>query len=141
CSSDLFQYYAQNNHSLFFGFNVLNQKVSPADFVSRDTTTLSSIASEPRRGIELNAYVSHDWKITDRRNALYGVRHSSFLALGPGTIKNYEKGGDVAESTYDADASISKQYLALEPSISVVVKLNEPSSLEASYRRNSQNLH
>ena len=136
-----FQYYAQNNHSLFFGFNVLNQKVSPADFVSRDTTTLSSIASEPRRGIELNAYVSHDWKITDRLNALYGVRLSSFLALGPGTFNTYDKDGDVAESTYYEDASIVKQYLALEPRISVNFKLNEQSSLKASYNRNSQNLH
>lgn len=136
-----FQYYARHDHSLHFGFNVLNQKVSPADFVSRDTSTLSSIASESRRGLELNAYVSHDWKISDRVNALYGLRLSTFMALGPGTFNTYDKDGDVASSESYQNASIVKQYYAVEPRLSLNFKLDELSSLKASYNRNSQNLH
>lgn len=136
-----FQYYMQNDHSLHFGLNILNQKVSPADFVSRDTSILSSIASESRRGVELNAYISHDWKISDRLSALYGLRLSSFLALGPGTFNTYDKDGDVIETDYYTGASIVKQYYAIEPRASLNFKLNEQSSLKASYNRNSQNLH
>lgn len=136
-----FQYYARDNHSLFFGFNVLNQKVSPADFISRDTTTLASIGSEPRRGLELDAYISHDWKVSERLSAIYGLRLSSFMALGPGTFHRYDADGDIIDTEYHDDASVVRQYLALEPRISVNFKLNDQSSLKASYNRNSQNLH
>lgn len=136
-----FQFYPSNGHVVKFGASALRQKVSPADFQSRDTSSFNSLASEPRNGLDLSAYVSHDWKVSDRFNMLYGIRLSLFRAMGPGTFNRYDEEGDVLESEYLPDGGLVKQYFNPEPRLSMNYRLNEWSSLKASYNRNSQNLH
>lgn len=136
-----FYFYANTNHTFQFGLNALKQEISPANFVSRDTSTLSSLESESRSGIEVNAYTSHDWKVSDRLNMLYGFRFTSFMAMGPGTFNKYDSDGEVISSQVYSASQIAKQYLIFEPRFSVNFKLNQLSSLKASYNRNSQNLH
>jgi hypothetical protein len=136
-----FQFYAKSNHIFRFGLEVLKQKISPANFVSRDTSTFSSLESESRSGIEINTYVSHDWSPSERINMLYGFRLSNFLATGPGTFNKYDQDGDIINSREYKRSEIVKNYFILEPRISINYKINQLSSIKASYNRNSQNLH
>jgi len=136
-----FHFYAKSNHLFQFGVSALKQKISPANFISRDTSTLSSLESESRSGLEVNAYASHDWKISERLNMLYGLRFSTFMVLGPGAFNEYDSEGDIISSTNYSNNALVKQYYILEPRVSLNFKLNPFSSLKASYNRNSQNLH
>lgn len=136
-----FQYFASSSHLIEFGVNALKQNISPANFVSRDTSIFSTLESESRSGIDLNAYISHDWRVSDRFNVLYGLRLSSFLAMGPGTFNKYDADGEIIYTERFSQSEIAKQYFALEPRVSVNFKLNEQSSIKSSYNRNSQTLH
>ena len=136
-----FQFYPGSKHVFRFGINALKQKVSPANFTSRDTSALASLESESRSGIDLNAYLSHDWKVSDKVNMLYGLRLSIFMATGPGTFHKYNAEGEIVETEQYSDSKIVKQYFTIEPRLSVNFKLNELSSIKTSYNRNSQNLH
>lgn len=136
-----FQFYAKTNHIFRFGLNVLKQKISPANFVSRDTSTFSTLESEPRLGVELDTYLSHDWSPSERISMLYGFRLSSFLATGPGTFNEYDLDGDIINSNKYTDAKIVKSYFVVEPRFSINYKIDPVSSVKASYNRNSQNLH
>jgi hypothetical protein len=136
-----FQYYPGNGHVVKFGAGALRQRVSPADFQSRDTSSFNSLASEARNGLELNAYVSHDWKVSDRFNVLYGLRLSLFRAMGPGTFNRYDPDGEISETVFLPDAGLVKQYFNPEPRLSLNYRLSELTSLKVSYNRNSQNLH
>src|SRR5690606_14254093 len=110
-----FQFYAKSNHSFNFGVSALKQKITPANFISRDTSSLSTLESESRSGVELNAYVSHDWKLSDKVNMLYGFRLSSFLATGPGTFNQYDSDGEIVSSEKYYDSGIVKSYFVVEP--------------------------
>lgn len=136
-----FHFYARSNHLFQFGVSALKQKISPANFISRDTSTLSSLESESRSGMEVNAYVSHDWKVSERLNMLYGLRFSTFMVLGPGSFNQYDRDGDIIKTTNYSDFALVKQYFVLEPRFSLNYKLTPFSSVKASYNRNSQNLH
>ena len=136
-----FQYYAKSDQTFRFGLNILKQKISPANFVSRDTSTYSSLESESRSGIEMNTYLSHEWNPSDRINMLYGFRLSSFLATGPGTFNEYDGDGDIVNSNHYTSSKIVKSYFILEPRFSINYKIDQVSSVKASYNRNSQNLH
>src|SRR5690606_2468975 len=105
------------------------------------TSSFNTLASEPRNGLDLSAYVSHDWKVSDRFNMLYGIRLSLFRAMGPGTFNRYDEEGEVLESEYLPAGGLVKQYFNPEPRLSMNYRLDEWSSLNASYYRNSQNLH
>lgn len=136
-----FQFYAKSNHIFRFGLNALKQKISPANFISRDTSTYSSLESESRSGVQLDTYISHEWSPSDRINMLYGFRLSSFLATGPGTFNEYDSDGDIINSSSYSGSKVVKSYFVLEPRFSINYKIDQVSSVKASYNRNSQNLH
>src|SRR5690606_14723727 len=136
-----FQYFANSSHLFEFGINALKQKISPANFVSRDTSIFSTLQSESRSGVDLSAYISHDWKISDWFNVLYGLRLSSFLAMGAGTFNRYDLDGEIIQSEQFSRSEIAEKYWMLEPRVSLNFKLNEQSSIKSSYNRNSQTLH
>ncbi|WP_448697568.1 TonB-dependent receptor domain-containing protein [Mucilaginibacter sp. AW1-3] len=135
------QYTVSNEHHFKFGINVLHHSISPGDITTDASSSFNSRSVEKRYGYENAAYVSDDWKVTDKLSVLYGVRASWFSLIGPGTFNTYDAAGNTVSSiTYASGASV-RNYFNLEPRLSAGYQLNDVSSVKLSYNRNTQNIH
>ena len=135
------QYAAGGGHRLKFGINVLHHTIAPGNISTSEVSSFNPINIEKRYGFENAAYISDDWKLTDKFTILYGLRLSGFMLLGPGTFKTYDAAGNaIASNTYGSGADV-KNYFNLEPRLSAGYQLNEESSVKLSYNRNTQNIH
>ncbi|WP_270090236.1 TonB-dependent receptor [Sphingobacterium sp. SYP-B4668] len=136
-----FQYFANNNNTLKFGVHLLHQKISPASLNASGNSEVNSIIMEARKGLDVAAYFTHEWKPSDRLSVLYGVRLSDFLVLGPGTFYDYDTDGEPINTKVYGDNKVIKQYLNIEPRLSMAYLLDDKQSVKLSYNRIAQNLH
>ena len=135
-----FTYYGVNNHSFRFGLNVLNQNIRPASLSAAQNTTVNSISVDTRQGVESAVYASDEWNVSDRFSMIYGLRLTNFMVMGPGTFYDFDNDGEaISEQQYGR--KVVKNYLNLEPRLSMSYLLNNNNSIKASYNRIVQHLH
>ncbi|WP_069660127.1 TonB-dependent receptor [Arcticibacter eurypsychrophilus] len=133
--------YFSNKHIIRFGMQATHHRIAPSDISTSGNSSFNPSSVENRYGLELAAYVSDEWKVSDHFNLLYGVRLSSFSLLGPGTINTYAANGDIESSTTYKKGDFVKTFIYLEPRFSASYSINEENSFKASYNRNTQNIH
>lgn len=136
-----FEYSVGNKHNLKFGLNAIQHTIAPGNLTATATSSVNSTDYESRKGLELAAYISDEWNVTDALNVSYGLRLSSFSLLGPGTIHTYDTEGNITGTKFYKSGSVVKSYVNLEPRLSASYQLNEQSSLKGAYTRNVQNIH
>lgn len=90
---------------------------------------------------ENGIYASHSLKLTDKLEAIYGLRLSTFSALGDGEYYTLDDNHNVIDTVWYKAGKFVKTYVNLEPRLSMVYKLNKFSSLKAAYGRTTQNMH
>ncbi len=135
-----FQYFPNPRNKIRFGLNAIYHTIVPGQVSSSDVSF--SIPKLQNRYASDNAiYVSNEWKAGEKLNINYGLRFTSFTALGNGEFYTYDKEGTVTDTKTYKDGEIVKTYFNLEPRISASYVLNEKSSIKAAYARNTQNLH
>src|SRR5690606_7808308 len=135
-----FSYYANSRNTLKFGFNALKQKISPASLRATQTSAVNSLIIQKRHGIELAAYITHEWNPIYWLSMLYGLRATDFMVMGPGTFYSFDEEGE-AISSRSYSSEVIKHYLRLEPRLSTSFILNDRQSIKASFNRIVQNLH
>lgn len=113
------QYYAKN-HIIRFGMQATHHQIAPSDITTAGNSSFNPLSLQKRNGLELAAYVSDEWTLTEKLNVLYGLRLSSFSLLNPGPAKTY---------------------LYPEPRVSFSYSLSDENSIKAAYNRNTQNIH
>jgi len=136
-----FSFALHTDHDLKFGFDAIHHTISPGQIASPGTSSVNEIRIEKRRGAELSAYISDQYRVNERLNIVYGFRLSSFLVLGAGNFKTYDADGFVTSSSAYASGEVVKTYVNIEPRISASFRLNESKSVKAAYNRMTQNLH
>lgn len=136
-----FEYSINNSHSLKFGVNAIHHTIVPGKLTANAVSSVNDTTFENRKGLELAAYLSHEWAISERLNLVYGLRLSAFSALGPGNFRTYDAEGNTTSVRHYNSGQSVKNYLNLEPRISMSYQLDKSSSLKAAYTRNTQNLH
>lgn len=136
-----FQYFLNDKHQLRFGLDAVHHTIAPGNISSSETSTINSKTIQERYGAEISAYLSDEWRAANRLNINYGLRFNSFSLLGPGTFNTYAANGNVASSTVFTGKKLVKAYTNFEPRASASYRLDEVSSVKASYSRNVQNLH
>lgn len=136
-----FQYFLADNNTFYFGINGTHHSISPGDITSSATSEVNPQSIQERYGVESSAYVSDDWKLTDKINLLYGMRLSVLSLLGPGKFTTYSPADVPLYYQKYGSGDIVKTYLNLEPRFSASYKLNDQTSIKASYNRNTQNIH
>ncbi|HTH83113.1 MAG TPA: TonB-dependent receptor [Mucilaginibacter sp.] len=136
-----FQYFINNNNTLSFGINATQHTISPGDIQSNDNSSVNPKTIQSRHGFEASAYISDEWHATDKLNLLYGLRLTTFSLLGPGTINTYDANDALVSSTIYGSGKVVKSYFNPEPRFSASYKVNDLSSVKASYNRNTQNIH
>lgn len=136
-----FEYSLNNNHNLKFGVNAIHHTLAPGKLSATENSSINQTTYEDRKGLELAAYLSDEWLVSDRMNLVYGLRLSSFSLMGPGNIKTYDGDGNTVSSVPYQSGEFVKSYFNLEPRFSASYQLNNSSSLKAAYTRNVQNVH
>jgi hypothetical protein len=92
------QYSLSSNHTIKFGVDVRHHSIAPGDITSNSSSSFNDISVQQRYGFETAAYVSDDWKASDKLTILYGLRLSGFFLFGPGSFDTYDAAGNVLSS-------------------------------------------
>lgn len=133
--------YEHSPNSLWrFGYNSTYHNLDPGVYQYAENKGVD-LDLKNRYSWENGIYASNSLKITDRLEALYGVRLSVFSALGKGEYYTLDKDNNAIDSTWYSAGKFVKTYVNLEPRLSVVYRLNEFSSLKSAYARTTQNMH
>jgi len=133
--------YTLGNNTLKFGVNILHHTIAPGDITTPPSSSFNSKSIQERYGFENAAYISDEWRATDKLTILYGVRLTGFFLLGPGTFKTYDAAGNTSTSVTYGSGEAVKNYFNIEPRFSASYLLDDENSLKASYNRNTQNIH
>lgn len=136
-----FQAFPNDRNTVKYGINFIHHTVTPGNVEASEGSSINALPADPRRGLESAAYVTHEWKATQRLNLLYGLRFSMFNVLGGTEFKTYDSEGNVLSSETPASGEIVETYLNLEPRFSASYQLTARNSLKLSFNRNTQNLH
>ncbi|MES2110558.1 MAG: TonB-dependent receptor [Bacteroidota bacterium] len=135
------QWYANEKNTISIGFNAIYHTIKPGEISATGNSGIISQNLENRYALENSAYISNTWKATDRFSLTYGLRVSAFTILGKGSYYNLDTYGNIIGATYYTPGQVVKTYLNPEPRIAAAFRLNEQSSVKASYSRNAQNMH
>jgi outer membrane receptor protein involved in Fe transport len=136
-----FDWSAGNKSKIRFGGNIIKHNIAPGAITAVTATAGSSKPVQDRYSIESAVYVSHEWKATDNLEIIYGLRASNLSVKGPGNFYTYDKQGNtISTKKYEKGKKVVS-YFNLEPRFSASYKLNDYTSVKASYNRNVQNLH
>lgn len=135
-----YSYYANQNNSVKFGFNVIHHTFRPGALTGGNES-FNEIELDPRYALEVGAYIQNKQKIGSRLNLIYGLRYSGFNLMGDGKAYDFDEDGNLlAEREYGSWESI-KYHHGLEPRFSASYVLSESNSIKASYNRNLQYVH
>ena len=112
-----FDWYANNNHKVKFGFVATNHRFTPDALVIRDNFDGSLIDRKTEyKSLETGLYIEDEWKISKRLKSLHGLRLSTFSSEGT-------------------------TYVKPEPRIGLAYALKKDLSLKASYASMNQYIH
>jgi len=136
-----FSYFANAKNEFQFGLNSIYHKIVPGAITIANNETTSETNMPHNHGWENAAYLTHKWKPQTWLNFEYGVRLSSFSALGPGSFYTFTPVGEPVDTTSYKAGDFVKTYVLLEPRFAVNYIINEKSSAKLAYGRNTQNLH
>lgn len=135
-----FQYEINSNNIWKFGLQSTYHDIAPGNYnLSSDKDNVIDL--HHRYSWENGIYLANQLKLTDKLEVLYGLRLSTFSALGKGEYYTMNDQKEVTDSIWYNSGKFVKTYINLEPRISAVYRLNDASSIKASYSRTTQNMH
>lgn len=136
-----FQFAANNAHEIKFGLNAIHHTLAPGKITASATSSVNETAIQNRKGVELAAYFSDEYKVNEKLKLAYGTRFSAFTLFGGGVFNTYDTDGNITKIESFKSSEAVKSYFNLEPRISAAFQLSENKSIKTSYTRNTQNLH
>jgi hypothetical protein len=130
-----------NRSKIRFGGNFIKHSITPGSVTAENPASGVVKPVQKKLSYESAVYASHEWKATDNLEIIYGIRGTNINIKGPGNFFEYNNKGEITKTTkYDKGQTV-KSYFNVEPRLSMSYKLNELTSVKASYNRNVQNLH
>ncbi|MCB0790149.1 MAG: TonB-dependent receptor [Flavobacteriales bacterium] len=137
-----FNHYVSVRHSLKYGGQYIYHIYTPSTVTARSGETTFDIDTPSRLHAHEGAiYLLDEFDLTDEIRVNAGLRLTTFAHVGP--FDEYvfdDQGKETGTITYGPGRKI-KSYTALEPRLSMRYRLNENSSLKASYNRGQQYVH
>ena len=151
-----FNHYISNALKLTYGTNNIYYNFNPGEIIpTGENSGINEEALERKYAFENAFYIDVDHKITEKLSARYGLRWSNFFRLGnqhinvydnntPVTYNEtfdiYEKGTPI-DSIYYRKNKVISSFSNLEPRLALAYKINDSTSIKASYNRLNQYLH
>ena len=151
-----FKHNYSSTTKLAYGLNSIYYKFNPGVInPSNESSSFNSYQLDQKNALENSFYIDIEHKLSKKIAVNYGLRHSSFLRLGPQEVNVYENNQAVV---YDKDLKIYEKaspigalkysqnqtftsFNNLEPRFSIAFTINENQALKASYNRMAQYLH
>ena len=139
-------YFANPNNTFRAGIDVLVYKFNPGAFEGiGEGSIFSDFQIEPQYALEPAIYISNQQSITSNLSLDYGVRYSVFERFGSASIFEYlddnPTSGIIVDTVDYAEFESIQTYGGLEPRLSANYRINELSSVKASYNRLRQYIH
>lgn len=151
-----FKHYISNKLQLNYGLNSIYYKFNPGEInPTTETSGINPQKLDDKYAFENAGYIDAEIQITDKLAVQAGLRFSTFNRLGQTgflsyendtpilfneNLNIYEKATPLDTLTISRGKSIAS-FSNLEPRFSMAYKLNERSSIKASYNRTSQYIH
>ncbi len=135
-----FQYALNNQHEIKFGIDAIQHTIAPGKLTTT-STSITPLTVQVRKGYEVAAYISDEYKVTDKINVVFGTRLSSFALMGGGNFKTFDRDGNTITAKDYANNEVVKTYINIEPRLSSSFLIDDTKSIKTSYTRNTQNLH
>lgn len=135
-----FTWFLNPNNTIKTGLNITWHTFNPGELLN-DGDASSEIIMEQKQAVESAVYISNEQKISKRISAEYGLRLSMFNQIGEGWQNTYSDNNVKIDSVYFSNGEIMHTFFNYEPRASISYRLNESSSVKASYNRMAQYLH
>lgn len=141
-----FNWFAGRN-DLNFGTDLIRYDVVPGDYMPAGDSSIVTPSSIQNQGaIEAAVYLEDQYAVTDFLTLNAGLRFSSFYAVGPQTVYNYDPNytksiSSVTDTVIISNNDIYKKYAGPELRLSANFRLNRNSSFKLNYNRTIQYLH
>lgn len=136
-----FQWYLSDRHNLRFGVNTIYHAIRPGEISATNSSSIGNLYLQKRYSWENAAWVSDDWKISERLRVSAGLRLTAFSVLGGGDFYDVNADGTITDTLHYDKGAFVKTYINPEPRLSASYQVNTSSSVKLSYVRNVQNLH
>lgn len=134
-------------HKFNYGISSKLYGINPGYLSPKNSASLiTPIAIDKERGIESAVYVADNFKVNQKLLVDFGLRYSTFSALGASNQKIYQENvplneGTVIETRTFNNNEIIKTYGGLEPRVSARYFLADNLSIKGSYDKTYQYIH
>ncbi len=151
-----FKHYINNDFKLQYGLNSIHHSFNPGKIEpSNPSSGINEQQLTKKYAFENAVYIDAEHQVSDKLTLSYGLRLSSFLRLGQDELNNYQnneavvynstfgiyqKVDPISTSTYNR-SDIIETFANLEPRLAASYRLNNSTSVKASYNRMTQYLH
>lgn len=135
-----YSYYANPKSTFRFGGNLTLHQFQPSQLRS-ENRNIQSLIAEPQNGLESGLYFGHEWRISDKLKAVYGLRLSMFNQVGPQDVFSFDQNNSITDTTTYQPLEHIQSYVGLEPRLALTYELNPTTSFEFGYHRIHQYLH
>lgn len=124
-----------------FGYNTTYHDIAPGKYKFKEDDKGNNRLMQHRYSWENGLYATNTLELSDRFEVVYGLRLSSFSALGKGDFYTLDQDHNAIDTVSYKSGEFVKTYFNLEPRLSMAFKLNDFSSLKAAYARTTQSMH
>ena len=130
---DTFEYY--------FGLQANRYKIDPGNLDPGNAASVLPVNLNAETSYELSAFTNLNWELTKDLSISTGLRYNYYFLSGPFEAPIFDElTGDLIETIDFEKGEKVDSYSNLAPRLGVVVKLNDQTSLKASYARTNQYL-
>jgi hypothetical protein len=134
-------------HDINFGTDLIRYDVLPGDYMPADDSSIvvpSSIQNQ--KALETAFYLEDQYALTRFLTLNAGLRFSSYYAVGPQTVYEYDPDftksiSSVTDTMNFSNNDIYKRYSGPELRLSANFRLNRNSSFKLNYNRTIQYIH
>ncbi|MBP6390201.1 MAG: TonB-dependent receptor [Flavobacteriales bacterium] len=134
--------YQSVRHTLKFGGQYINHTYTPSTVTARSGTTEFDIKTPSLlKAHEGAIYVLDEFDVTDALRVNAGLRLTAFAHVGPFDEYQFDETGLRDGTISYRPGQVIGSYAALEPRLSARYRLNERSSVKASFNRGQQYVH
>lgn len=137
-----FGYFINPKNTFRFGAIATQHNLDPGTLVGTgEDSDINDLLLPVNNSWEYAIYASNEQTIADKLKIHYGLRYSMFQNVGESTYWNYDEEFQPLDSVYHAKGEVFNTFGGLEPRLGINYRLNETSSVKASYNRTYQYLH
>ncbi len=133
------------NHLLSAGFQLIHYGLQPGRLDPGGSSNVQGVDLMQEQAAEASLYLEDEWKASRQLTFSAGLRYTRFLQLGPGELRYYPEGEELAPGSFTSTAdfgagSTMTTYGGFEPRIGLSFQVGAATSLKAAYALNRQYL-